>query len=165
MSLKQLSVLLLCLLTIYGKAQDTVHIKSYTNLVTVRANLDTSIESYIFYDGEDGNEKETIFSTNNKIKTSLSVDYQIISATLSFAPRFIDGNNDNDKKGKSSYTDLKIRFFPKRFIQTVYYKNVKGFYIENMQDLFPQWQEDNDSYIQFPNLRAQSFGGSTSYVF
>ncbi|AZB24074.1 DUF4421 domain-containing protein [Chryseobacterium bernardetii] len=78
-----------------------------------------------------------MFSINNKTKVSLSIDYRMISATLSFTPKFFSGNKDNDLKGNSSYTDFSFRFFPKRFIQTFYYKNVKGFYIENMQEVAP----------------------------
>ncbi|KPH11838.1 DUF4421 family protein [Chryseobacterium sp. ERMR1:04] len=165
MSLKALFLFVCCLCVILGKAQvDTAIIKSYADQVMIRANLDTNIESYIFSEGDAKNAKQTILSINNKTKTSLSLDYRIISATISFAPRFIPGNNDNANKGNSSYTDLRFRFFPKRFTQTLYYKRVKGFYIENMKDLLPEWQEGRDPYLQFPNLKIQSFGGSTSYT-
>ncbi|AZA78557.1 DUF4421 domain-containing protein [Chryseobacterium sp. G0186] len=143
--------------------KDTTDIKSYADQVMIRANLDTNIESYVFSEGEEGNQTEQIFSINNKTKVSLSIDYKIISATLSFAPQFFSENKDNELKGNSSYTDFSFRLFPKRFIQTLYYKNVKGFYIENTKDLFPNWKE-GDPYIQFPDLRVQSFGGSTSYI-
>ncbi|SDI68943.1 DUF4421 family protein [Chryseobacterium jejuense] len=157
-------VVLFSLLAIRVSAQtDTTNIKSYADQVMVRANLDTNIESYIFTEGEKENAKQQIFSINNKTKVSLSIDYRIISATLSFAPKFFEGNNDNYLKGNSSYTDFSIRFFPKRFIQNLYYKNVKGFYIENMKEVFPAWKE-GDPYTQFPDLRVQSFGGSTSYI-
>lgn len=129
----------------------------------VRANLDTNIESYVFKQGEKENETKQIFSINNKTKVSFSIDYRIISATVSFAPRFFADNNDNNLKGSSSYTDFSVRFFPNRLIQNLYYKNVKGFYIENMKELFPAWRE-GDPYLQYPNLRVQSFGGSTSYI-
>lgn len=156
--------LLFFLFAILVNAQkDTTNIKSYADQVMIRANLDTNIESFIFSEGEEGKEKQQIFTINNKTKVSLSVDYKIISATLSFAPKFFSDNKDNELKGNSSYTDFSFRLFPKRFIQTLYYKNVKGFYIENMQDLFPGWKE-GDPYMQFPDLRVQSFGGSTSYI-
>lgn len=157
-------ILFVVLLGIPVNAQkDTADIKSYADQVMIRANLDTNIESYIFSEGEEGNQTEQIFSINNKTKVSLSIDYKIISATLSFAPKFFSDNEDNELKGNSSYTDFSFRLFPKRFIQTLYYKNVKGFYIENTKDLFPNWRE-GDPYIQFPDLRVQSFGGSTSYI-
>ncbi len=162
---KAFFVLLFFLFALQMEAQkDTALVKSYADQVMIRANLDTNIESYIFSEGEYKNANKTVLSINNKIKTSLSVDYKIISATLSFAPHLFNDNNDDELKGRSSYTDLSFRLFPKRFIQTLYYKNVKGFYIENMKDFLPEWQEGRDPYIRFPDLRVQSFGGSTSYV-
>lgn len=156
---------LFSLLATQVKAQsDTANTKSYADQVMIRVNLDTNIESYVFSEGEGKKSNETILSINNKTKTSFSVDYRIISATVSFSPRFLEGNNDDEMKGKSSYTDLSFRFFPGRFIQNVYYKNVRGFYVENMKDLSPEWQEGRDPYIQFPDLRVQTFGGSTSYI-
>lgn len=166
MKRKAIYIFLLGLIYTHTEAQtDSTNIKSYVNQIMLRVNVDTNLESFTFSEvnGEDVI-KETVVSINNKTKTSLSVDYRSISATLSFAPRFLPGNNDNALKGNSSYTDFRLRFFPKRFIQTLYYKNVKGFYVENMQDLIPGWQEERDGYIQFPDLRVQTFGGSTSYV-
>jgi hypothetical protein len=164
LSPRKAGVALLLMFAISGKAQtDTANIKSYADQVMIRANLDTNIENYLFTQGEKENEKKQIFSINNKTKVSFSIDYRIISATLSFTPRFFAENKDNDLKGSSSYTDFSVRFFPNRLIQNLYYKNVKGFYIENMKELFPAWRE-GDPYLQFPNLRVQSFGGSTSYI-
>lgn len=165
MSPKSAAVFLLSLLAVLAKAQvDTARIKSYADQIMVRINLDTNVENYIFTEGPEDNPLETIFSINNKTRASFSVDYRIISATISFTPDFLPGNNDDALKGNSSYTDLRFRFFPKKFIQTVYYKNVKGFYMENMSDFFPEWKEGTDPYLQFPDLRVQSFGGSTAYV-
>ncbi|WP_300691792.1 DUF4421 family protein [Chryseobacterium sp.] len=162
---KAIFVLLFLSFAFRTKAQsDTANIKSYAEQVMIRVNLDTNIESYTFSEGEYKDAEKTVFSINNKVKTSLSVDYKIISATLSFAPKFLQGNDSEALKGSSSYTDFSFRLFPKRFIQTFYYKNVRGFYLENMKDLFPQWQEGRDPYLQFPDLRVQSFGGSTSYI-
>lgn len=165
MSTKSAAVFLFSLLTVWANAQiDTTKIKSYADQVMVRVNLDTNIEKYVFTEGPEDKPLETIFSINNKTRASFSVDYRIISATVSFTPGFLPGNNDDNLKGSSSYADLRFRFFPKKFIQTVYYKNVKGFYMENMSDFFPDWKEGRDPYFQFPDLRVQSFGGSTAYV-
>lgn len=143
---------------------DSIKIISYEDQVMVRANFDTNIEDFVLHDTEEGTFAKTNLSINNRINTSLSLDYRFISTSISFAPGFIPGNNDNDLKGKSTYTDFKIRFFPKRFIQTMYYKNMTGFYIKNTQDLVPGWQGGN-GYITFPDLKIQSFGGSTAYSF
>lgn len=144
--------------------KDSTKIISYEDQVMVRVNFDTNIEDFVVNNKEQGIATKTKISINNKINTSLSLDYRFISASISYAPNFIPGNNDNELKGKSSYTDFKIRFFPKSFIQTLYYKNMKGFYIKNMKDLVPDWQE-KEGYIVFPDLRVQSFGGITAYSF
>lgn len=144
--------------------QDSSKIKSYADQLSVRLNFDTNIEDYIYNFKGDGLDYESKVSINNNIKTSISLDYEIISAALSFSPNFIPGNNDNHLKGKSSYSEFRFRFFPKRFIFSAYYKNVKGFYLENMKDFYPDWKKGKDPYFQFPDLRVQSFGGSTSYV-
>lgn len=165
MSPKSLAVFIFSMVTILAKAQiDTTKIKSYADQVMVRVNFDTNIENYVYTEGPEDKPSETILSINNKTRASFSIDYRIISATVSFTPGFLPGNNDDELKGNSAYADLRFRFFPKRFIQTVYYKNVKGFYIENMKDLDPDWREGKDPYLQFPDLRIQSFGGSTAYV-
>lgn len=143
--------------------KDSIKIVSYEDQVMVRVNFDTNIEDFIVNEKGEAISKTKI-SINNKINTSLSLDYRIISASISFAPNFIPGNNDNELKGKSSYSDFKLRFFPKSFIQTLYYKNMKGFYIKNMEDLIPDWQK-SDGYLLFPELRVQSFGGITAYSF
>lgn len=145
--------------------QDTTNIISYEDRVMIRMNFDTTIEDFVANYKEEGQNFKTQFSINNQIYTSLSLDYRIISATLSFAPRFIPGNNDNELKGESSYSDIRFTLFPKGFIQTVYYKNEKGFYIKNMADFDPDWQEGRDPYLQFPDLRIQTFGGITAYSF
>ncbi|WP_276963417.1 DUF4421 family protein [Chryseobacterium sp.] len=153
--------ILFSLFVLQVKAQsDTLNIKSYAEQVMIRLNLDTNLEKYILSQGK--NDKIEL-SINNKTRTSVSVDYRVISATISFSPKFIPGNNEDDLKGKSSYTDLSFRFFPKRFIQNIYYKKVKGFYVENMKDFIPDWKE-TDAYLQFPDLKVLSFGGTTSYV-
>ncbi|MFP3592115.1 DUF4421 family protein [Chryseobacterium sp. SIMBA_038] len=159
--------LLCCLLGFLANAQkqpDSTKIISYEDQVMIRLNFDTNIEDYVaVYKGEEF--PKTKLSINNKINTSFSIDYKIISATFSFAPNFIPGNNDNHLKGESSYSDIRFRFFPKSFIQTVYYKNLKGFYLKNMQDFDPDWQKGKNPYLQLPNLRIQSFGGITAYSF
>lgn len=162
---KSIIVFLCSLAVVLVKAQtDTAKIKSYADQVMVRVNLDTNIEKYVLTEGPEDKPLETILTINNKTRASFSIDYRIISATISFTPGFLPGNNDDALKGSSSYADFRFRFFPKKFIQTVYYKNVKGFYLENMSDLYPEWKEGRDPYLQFPDLRVQSFGGSTAYV-
>lgn len=148
----------------YGQnTADSSKYVSYEDQIILRTNIDTNIENYILND-KAANIKE-VLAVNNKIKTSLGVDYQFLSASVSFTPSFISGNDEDDLKGKSSYTDIKLQIFPGRFLQQLRYKNVKGFYLDNTQDFLENWQKGKDPYIQYPSFRVQTFGGSTSYFF
>ncbi|QQV02311.1 MULTISPECIES: DUF4421 family protein [Chryseobacterium] len=144
---------------------DSAKIISYEEKLILRVNFDTNTEDFVASFKNSDRDFQTKLSINNKIRTSFSIDYKIISAAISFTPDFIPGNDDNALKGKSSYTDFTFRFFPDQIIQTLGYRNVKGFYLDNMEDFFPDWQKGKHPYFQFPDLKIQTFSGSTSYVF
>jgi len=135
---------------------------SYDDKIMLRLNIDTNTDEFVISSRELGIKPK--LALNNQINTSFGFDYKIISASFSFAPKFFPGNN-NELKGKSSYTNFNFRLFPKNIIQTFSYKNSKGYYISNTRDFVSDWQKDRDPYLIFPNLRIQSFGGSTSYIF
>lgn len=159
-------VIHLLLLSVHAQNKtDTANIVSYEEQVMVRINFDTNTEDFIASYGNNAEIEQIRLAMNNRITTSFSLDYKIISAALSYAPDFLPGNNDNDLKGKSSYTDFKFRFFPGKIVQTFNYKNIKGFYVDNMTDFLPEWRKGIDPYLQFPDLRIQTFAGSTAFVF
>ena len=86
------------------------------------------------------------------MKLSLRLDYKFISASYSFTPGFLPGNDDDDEKGNSDYKDFTVRFFPGQFVQEFKYQKLKGFYVENTDELLPDFVE-NSSYILFPDLK------------
>lgn len=134
---------------------------SYDDKLMLRLNIDTNTNELVITSKELAVTPR--LALNNQINTTFGIDYKFISASISFSPKFFPGNN-NDLKGKSSYTSYNFRFFPKKIIQTLSYKNSKGYYLKNTQDYVADWQKNRDSYLTFPNLRFQSFGGSTSYI-
>lgn len=144
---------------------DSAKLLSYEDKVAVKISFNTNTENFVAFYKDSPKDVQTIFSINESLRTSFSIDYKLISATMSFTPSFLPGNSDNDLKGKSKYTDFKFRLFPGRFIQTIEYKNAKGFYIKNMQDFFPDWEKGKEPYFQLPDLKYQTFGARTSYVF
>lgn len=163
MKLLYLSFLLVFSNAVSQDKNDSLNLISYNDLVGIRANFDTNVENYIF-DNREQNSRVDLF-INNKTKASIGIDYKFISASISFAPAFFPGNNQDYLKGESTYTDIKLQLFPGRILQQVRYKDVKGFYIENTQDFLSDWQKGKDPYIQLPGFRVQTFGGSTAYFF
>ncbi|MFI2744650.1 DUF4421 family protein [Zhouia sp. PK063] len=139
---------------------DSTTVKKYPDKLALTVNLSTDAEE--FYIAED----ETLvhLQTNNSLKLSAQVNYDFVSFSFGITPTFLPGNDDDNFKGKSKLTDYQLHLFPGRFIQGLHYRNVKGFYVENTQDFLTDWIKDHDPYLQFPNLKAVTFGGSTGYV-
>ncbi|UQB68211.1 DUF4421 family protein [Epilithonimonas zeae] len=158
-----LAIILLhfCIFTLAQNDSINNNLISYHEKLMLRLNIDTNTNELVIISKDLSITPR--LALNNQINTTIGVDYKFVSASISFAPKFIIGNN-NHLKGKSSFTSYTFRFFPKNLIQTISYKNSKGYYLRNTQDYIDNWRKNRDSYLTFPNLRFQSFGGSTSYI-
>jgi len=151
-----------CILTFAQTDSINNKVISYDDKIILRFNHDTNINEFVI--SAKGVDIKPRLNLNNQINTTFGLDYKILSASVSFAPDFLQANN-NKLKGKSSFTNYTFRIFPKNIIQTLSYKNSKGYYVSNTRDFVDNWQKGKDAYLTFPDLRIQSFGGSTSYIF
>ncbi|WP_166922699.1 DUF4421 family protein [Flavobacterium poyangense] len=142
--------------------KDTSNFIYYPDKIMIKANLSTQTDTYSYTPNESQNLKIT---PNNDYKLFLTVDYKFIGFSYGFSPKFFGVNNDNNLKGKSSFSDYNFRLFLGHWLQNFQYSKVRGYYVENTADYFPNWAEGKDPYIQFPNLKNETFGMSTSYVF
>mgnify|MGYP000918688844 FL=1 len=141
---------------------DSTSILSYGDKLVVKLNIDTQSNTYLINDKLANT--NLVVTPNNSLRFSLSLDYEFIGVSIGFSPKFLPGNDDDDVKGKSSFTDYGFRFFLGNWTQELIYSNIQGYYIENTQDFFPGWEENKDPYLQFPDLKAIQWGGSTSYI-
>ena len=146
----------------YSTKLDSTSIISYADKLIVKLNIDTQTDTYFIQD-KLTNSSLTL-SPNTNLKLSLSLDYEFIGVSIGFTPKFLPGNNDDDLKGKSSFTDYRFRFFLGDWTQGLTYSNIQGYYIENTHDFIPNWIKNEDPFLQFPNLKVITWGGSTSYV-
>ncbi|WP_348799074.1 DUF4421 family protein [Flavobacterium adhaerens] len=144
------------------KAIDTSNIHFYPEKIMIRANLSTQSDAQIL---QSKNGDNLDLETNNSYKLFLSVDYKFIGFSYGFYPKFIGGNNDESTKGKSKFSEYNFRFFLGKWIQTVDYSKIRGYYVENTGFFLPDWNPNEDPYFQFPNLKTVKYGMSTSYVF
>lgn len=163
------SFLILCLLfSLYSFGQrntalDSTSIISYADKFLIKLNIDNQTDTYFVRDKLTNT--DLVLLPNDNLRFSLSLDYEFIGVSLGFSPKFLGSNNDNDLKGKSSFTDYGFRFFLGNWAQEILYSNIQGYYVENTQDFIPGWEENDDPFIQFPNLKTIQWGGSTSYIF
>ncbi|MEN2399820.1 DUF4421 family protein [Flavobacterium sp. MC2016-06] len=142
--------------------KDTVNFIYYPDKIMVKANVSTQTDTYFYKAKESENLK---IVPNNDYKLFFTVDYKFIGFSYGFFPKFFGGNNDNDLKGKSSFSDYNFRLFLGHWLQNFQYSKVRGYYVENTDDFTPGWVKGKDPYYQFPNLKNVTYGMSTSYVF
>lgn len=143
--------------------QDTSRLVSYADKIIIKVNVDTQTDAFTLIDNRDQN--DFTITPNSNYRLFLSLDYQFLGASIGFAPTFFTDNQDEFLKGESSFENYQFRFFLGQWVQGIYYKKIKGYYVENTQDYIPDWEEGVDPYIQFSNLKNYRWGMSTSYVF
>ncbi len=120
----------------------------------------------LFYEGQ------TFFlKPNDSFYTEFFLRYRWLDASVSFAPKFVRINNDDDAKGKTKYFNLGFAFFlSQKFRQYLSYNQVKGLYLEDTRRFFETVLNNeftaalNNDFMQFPNARYRSFTGETSYL-
>ncbi len=138
---------------------DTTDIISFVDKIIVKANIESQSESFFF---TDNSEQDLVLSTSDRLRFTLSLDYEFIGFSIGYSPKI--AANDNQLKGKSSFSDYRFRFFLGNWTQNIQYRRAAGFYVANTDELIPEWVVDRDPYVQFPNLKTIFWGGSTSYV-
>lgn len=97
---------------------------------------------------------------NTELKTKLFFAYRFVQFSLSFAPGFLPGNNDEADKGKSKIFSFGTSVNLDHWIQRLSFDKISGFYVENA-DYAMQGQK----YILFPDLRYLNISGNTAYRF
>ncbi len=103
-------------------------------------------------------------SPNAASNTRLGFTYRFIDIGVSFVPRFLPANNDDQEKGKTTSTGLSASFVFRHWLQELAYKRTKGFYLENTGDFDPTWSPGKP-YIQIPDLVFTQYKGATAYNF
>lgn len=135
---------------------------SYVDKIILKLNLLTQTDTYRV--NGPSNDVPLEIAPNSNLKIDLSLDYEFIGLSIGFSPKILPGNDDDNLKGESSFTDYGFRFFIKNWTQELRYRKVQGFYVENTGDFLSDWTRGENPYIQLPDLETVFWGGSTSYV-
>lgn len=132
----------------------------YVEDLTGYLNLKT--ELYNFTEGfnvSSGEEQLYKIRPNSLLVSKYYMHYRFIALSVSFSPKFVGMNDDDDERGDTHTYSLATRFYFNRFSQELSYSRTKGYYLRNSSDF------DQDFLVQFPNLVYRSFAGRTSYQF
>jgi hypothetical protein len=143
------------------KITSNLFLKDANNYINIKLDVDSDFERFDLV----GDNFEYDIRPNIALKSKLSFSYKFISFGISYFPKFIPGNNDDDLKGKTKGIGFGLNLNMKHWIQDLKYSNVEGFYLENSSDFDPNFIANSTPYILFPDLKITSFQGSTSYKF
>lgn len=95
-------------------------------------------------------------------RTFLSLAYDWMSASISAVNPLA---SDQDLLyGESKATDYLFRFYFERWTTEFFYQRYKGYYIDNTQDVIPNWSKSQPRRL-YPDLTTEHVGFSTTYIF
>jgi hypothetical protein len=136
------------------------YIFQYDSVLNVRINVNS--EFNFFEVKGDGFHYD--IRPNIKIRNELAISYRQINLHIGFTPKIIPGNRESETKGKTDFFSFRFQIFQKHFLQEIQFAKTSGFYLHNTGDFVPDWDEE-DPYIQFPDLRVNAIRGATGYKF
>lgn len=102
---------------------------------------------------------------NTSLGHDFTLSYRYFLLGLGFKYRFIDRNDDHDRKGKTKSFKYDLSLKIGEIDQVFRYSFKRGFYLNNTDEFINGWKPGEDPYILFPDLVYRSFEGITSYTF
>jgi len=108
-------------------------------------------------------QKKTLFySPNEQMNMGFGFHYKFLGIGIALNFGFI--NHDNKDYGKTRRLDLQTNIYMKKFVVDFYLQYYKGFYIQNPEDVFSEWNSEQRSYIR-PDISSFDVGIGGMYVF
>ena len=102
------------------------------------------------------------YSPNDRLNIGFGFNYKWLGIGFAFNFGFV--NNDNDKYGVTKRLDWQTNIYSKKFVVDFYLQYYQGYYVQNPQEVFPEWGEGDDMYIR-PDIKSASLGIGAMYIF
>lgn len=141
---------------------DTAYIKDISDKMIIKFNRDSKID---YYTVKTLSTPTVSVLPNNLQNYSFGFDYKFIGLTIALPKSWHESADQNYMKGKTTSLNFNLSLFFNKWMQTLNYKVIKGYYVPESGFFVPNWQDGVTPYLQLPNLKTQKIGGSTSYIF
>ncbi|MCF6223248.1 MAG: DUF4421 domain-containing protein [Flavobacteriaceae bacterium] len=139
-----------------NQLSDTIYIESMNDKLSVKMDVDNKIETFTAI--EDGVEFK--IKPNTDYRTEVAVHYRFVSFKLGFSPHLFTNFNE-DNKGKTKVFKFNTDLYIKKWVQTLSYSQIKGFYSPD----FPIPDDFPTDYLILDQLKTYNFTGITRYRF
>ncbi len=138
---------------------DSTFVRSYYHLLDLGLNFGSQYMEYRTFFNDTFS---TALRPNEVYTLTPSINYRWLSVSYSFTPEFLDLNNDDSLRGSTSYRRLSTSLQFDQFNFGAMWSKTKGFYLSNMQDIFPAWKP-GEAYLKFPEMEVKQFMFTANY--
>jgi len=140
-------------------AQDSLFIKTYSDYFLVKSYINSRSLQFSISPPSDTNQVQ--YAPNVNAVAGFGVYFKGLG--LSFNFKLTQPSQVRKQKGQSQYTDFRLNSFGKKIGFDAYYQDYKGYYIENPNEIFPNWRG-----LAFPkrgDLEIQNIATNVFYIF
>jgi hypothetical protein len=137
-----------------------LRLEKLSHLIVLKVTQSTDVEKLAVITGA----RDIRLSPNAASITGLSFSYRYIYFGISTVLRFLPGNNDDIKKGRTRNTGLVFSLGGKHWYNEFTYAKTRGYYLTNTRDFNTNWTS-GQPYVQIPALVLTQFQGITAYNF
>jgi len=135
------------------------NIEDYSNKLALFLYAKQKFSQFGIYNK--GLNKRIEFSPNDRLNLGFGFNYKWLGIGIAFNFGFV--NNDNDKYGITKRLDWQTNIYLKKFVFDFYLQYYKGYYVQNPQIVFPDWNEGDKMYIR-PDIATTTFGFGAMYI-
>lgn len=133
------------------------YIKSYADKFTSRMYFSQKYTDLTITD--ELNDFELVYKPNSTLNLGVGATVNSLSLNLAYHFKFL---NPENKKGETKNLDLQAHIYSRRWVVDLFAQFYKGLYLENTQDLSPDYPEP---YYTRGDIYQQLLGGSVLYLF
>ena len=134
------------------------YIEKLNEKVNLKLMFDNDQEEYDFDNGE----VQYSIIPNTSLRSTLSFNYRFISFKLGYSPKMFE--SDIDHKGKTKIFKMQTDMYFDKWIQTLEYSKVNGFYLSDLSGDIPTYP-DVPEFVILPDFKSITYRSVTRYRF
>jgi hypothetical protein len=139
---------------------DSTYIESYHEKLVIGFSVPKKNVNFSLSDVQ--NDKELMYQVNTKASLGFKASYKWLGISVGFG--IPQTHTKIEKYGKTEGLDLQLNTYLRKFVIDAYFQYYKGFYLENMDKYFSNFDNQNQNYYQRPDLTYSNVGLSVRYV-
>lgn len=143
------------------KIIDTIYIKQIKEKIGIHFLANTKFNKWEIEHIE--NDQKLEYNPNEVLKVGGGFFYKWLG--VAFTVKVPQSDKDIAEKGNTYSFDTQFNLYNKKFILDLYQQYYKGYYINDYEKLFHNWDKEVNGFPKRPDLRTINYGGNFTYIF